>query len=341
MEPPQHGGKLLGSGVYGCTFEPAPRCAGGNVFKTVAGLPAVGKVTYKDASKELSFGRELMTLPLARQYFAVAATECRPAEPIADPDTDKCAAIEKATQQGSQLDMLIMPSAGESLDAWAKNLPRLATNFRRIFVHLLEGAIIYQGAGIVHNDIHMGNVLVDELGVARYIDFGLSFKVDAVHSWKDTGMIRTFYPNRASTPPEVHAMRMILNHIDIQTGVRYINQSNSFYEKMERLFPARESLTQAITDIQAFLRKYGEVVFLHRYAKQFDAWRIGIIFWRMWTDLMMWGGFKDTDVYRARDTYRRVLGGLTEFNPRKRLTVAAALRLLDPGNRIATAKSPT
>ena len=52
---------------------------------------------------------------------------------------------------------------------------------------------------------------------------------------------------------------------------------------------------------------------------------------------MMWGGFKDTEVYKSRDLYRRVIGGLTDFNPRKRLTVTAALRLLDPGNRLATA----
>lgn len=337
MEPPQHGGKLLGKGAYGCTFEPAPRCAGGNVFKTVTGLPAVGKITYKDASKELIIGRELMVLPLARQYFAVAATECHPAEPITDPDAGQCTAIEKAKKLDSQLDMLVLPSAGEPLYSWAKNLPRLAQNFRRIIIHLLEGATIYQNAGIVHNDIHMENVLVDNLGVARYIDFGLSFKVDAVRSWKDTGIFRTFDPSRALTPPEVHAMRMIFNRIDIHTGVRYINQGISFYEKMQRIFPARENLTQAMTDITAFIRKYGEVEFVHRYAKQFDAWRIGVLFWYMWYDLMMWSGFKETDVYRDRDLYRRVLGGLTEFNPRKRLTVAEALRLLDPGNRLASA----
>lgn len=337
MEPPQHGGKLLGSGVYGCTFEPAPRCAGGNVFKTVAGLPAVGKVTYKDAAKELGIGRELMALPLARQYFAVAATECRPAEPIVDPDVDKCEAIEKAKERGTRLDMLLMPSAGEPLYTWAKDLPRLAANFKRLLIHLLEGAVIYQNAGIVHNDIHMENVLVDELGVARYIDFGLSFKADAVRSWKDTGIFRSFDASRTLTPPEIHAMRMIFNHIDIHTGVRYINQSIAFYEKMERIFPARETLTQAMIDITARIRKYGEVEFVRRYAKQFDAWRIGILFWYLWYDLMKWGGFKDTEVYKSRELYRRVLGGLTEYDPYRRLTVADALRLFDPGNRLATA----
>lgn len=337
MEPPQYGGKLLGKGVYGCTFEPAPRCAGGNVFKTVAGLPAVGKVTYMDASKELRFGREIMALPLARQYFAVAATECRPAEPIADPDVGQCTAIKKAKERGSQLDMLLLPSAGEPLYTWAKNLPRLATNFRRIIIHMLEGATIFQNAGIVHNDIHMENVLIDELGVARYIDFGISFKVNALRSWKDTSLHRSFDPQRALTPPEVQAIRMIFSRIDIHTGVRSINRSISFYEKIERIFPARETLTKAMTDITARIRQYGEVGFVRRYAKQFDAWCIGVVFWWMWYDLMMWGGFKESDIYRDRDLYRRVFGGLTEFNPRKRLTVAAALKLLDPGNRLASA----
>jgi hypothetical protein len=33
----QTGGRLLGQGVYGCTFESAPHCAGGKVFKDIHG----------------------------------------------------------------------------------------------------------------------------------------------------------------------------------------------------------------------------------------------------------------------------------------------------------------
>jgi hypothetical protein len=337
MEPPQHGGKLLGSGVHGCTFEPAPRCAGGNVFKTINGLPAVGKITSEDPTDELRFGREIMALPLARQYFAVPTVNCRPAEPVADPDSHRCDVILDADEAGERLHMLIMPAAGQTIGAWAKDLPRLASQFQRIFIHLLEGATIYQRAGIVHNDIHTGNVLVDALDVARYIDFGLSFQPASVQKWDDTGISRRFHVRTLWQPPEVYAVRMLLSGVDVSTGVRQLMTMSSTYDKMEHMFPGRKTLAQVIASVHAFVRRHGEAALVRRYAKQFDAWRIGLMFWMFWYDLMSWSGFMATDVYKQRDIYRRVIGGLTDFDPQTRLTVSAALRLLDPTNRLAEA----
>ena len=162
----QIGGRLLGAGVYGCTFQPAPRCAGGDVFREIHGMPAVGKVTVEDPTDELSVGRAIMRLPLARQYFALPTASCKPAMPIEDDDARRCKIITEA-KRGSEFSLMAMPAAGQQLLGWSANAPRTAENYERIFVHLLEGMVIYQRAGYIHNDIHLGNVLVDAADVAR------------------------------------------------------------------------------------------------------------------------------------------------------------------------------
>lgn len=338
MSYSQLGGRLLGQGVYGCTFEPAPRCAGGDVFRRVGGLPAVGKVTVEDATEELGVGRAIMKLPLAAQYFAVPTETCRPEEPVADPDVRACRVISKAGI-GSRLTLLAMPAAGTALGKWSMNLPRLAENYERIFVHLLEGMVIYQRAGFIHNDIHHGNILVDEAGVARYIDFGLAFRPDEVRSWPDLNMSRRFSPKHVWQAPEMHAWRMYQNGVRLVDGLDVLRRMNPEYGRLENQFPGRLSALDAMTqflalpavgrnDVSAYARQFGTRV---------DSWRIGLAMWFLWDDLLHWSELRTTRLWNRRDVIRQVLRGLTEFSPMARLSAAAALNLLDPGNRIAGA----
>ncbi len=331
----QHGGKLLGKGVYGCTFDPTPRCADGAAIRSISGMPAVGKVTSEDISEELTIGREVMALPLAKQYFALPTVHCRPKEPIVDPDVSRCDLIQEATEEHIELDMLVMPYGGTTILKWSDDNARMATHYKRIFIHLLEGALIYQSAGIVHNDIHMGNVLVDDIGVARFIDFGLAFKPAKVNRWEDSGMGRRFKPRYTWEAPEIHAARMLFGRISVSVGTAMLKENSANYGRLERHFPARMPLQAALMAVVQEVQEMGSAAYLRRYAKQFDAWRIGLMMWLMWNDMLEWGRFMDTELYRRdRDVIRRVLGGLTDFNPRNRMTIEIALRTLDSRNRL-------
>jgi len=329
----QRGGVILGQGVYGCTFEPVPRCAGGQVFKKIGGLPAVGKLTSEDAGDELAIGKTIMGLPLASAYFALPSAGCTPAMPVDDPDARGCRVITESGE-GTKFSMLIMPAAGAQLIKYASNLPRLAANYRRLFIHLLEGANIYQKAGYVHNDIHMGNILVDDAGVARYIDFGLAFKIADVKRWEDAQLGTHFRPKYIWQAPEVHAWRMRLNGVRVTDGVQQLQDINPEYRRMENQFPGRKSATAALSDLIAKASRDGGA-FVREYGKRFDSWRLGLCMWFLWDDLVRWPGFVETPVYSERALYRKVLGGMTDFDPRTRLSMAAALRLLDPENRMA------
>lgn len=333
----QKGGRLLGTGVYGCTFQPAPRCAGGSVFREIHGLPAVGKVTVEDPTDELSVGRTIMDLPLAQQYFALPTEGCKPAMPIeGDADSRRCKIITEAGR-GSKFSLMAMPAAGQQLLGWAANAPRMADNYERIFVHLLEGMIIYQRAGYVHNDIHLGNLLVDAAGVARYIDFGLAFKVAEVTKWDDTNMGRRFSPKHIWQAPEIHAWRMYLNGVRLVDGLRQITEANPEYLRIQHQYPARKTALSAMTGFLAslYVARADMPAYVRQYGRRIDSWRIGICMWFLWDDLLAWPGFTRTALWGRRNVIRRVLGGLTDFDPVTRMEAAEALRILDPANRIA------
>lgn len=324
----QIGGRLLGSGVYGCTFEPAPRCAGGKVFKEVDGMPAVGKVTIEDSDDELRIGRAIMGLPLAKQYFALPTAGCVPATPIEDPDVKRCGIL---TDRGEKttLSLLLMPAGGSALSKVVDHdKPWIAANFLRIFVHLLEGMEIYQNAGFVHNDIHDGNILVDDRGVARYIDFGLAFRLVDVRRWEDANLGRTFRAKYVWQAPEVHAMRMYYGGISTEAGAAELLRVNPDYVALERMFPKRRRCADALAHFMredAAVRAGGTRV-IQEYGKRFDWWRIGLCMFIVWNELISWSGFWGTPLYKSqRDPVLAIVSGLTEFDPRIRWSPARAL----------------
>ncbi|NDE16944.1 hypothetical protein EBZ80_18650 [bacterium] len=343
----QVGGRLLGQGVYGCTFEPAPRCAGGRVFRDIGGRPAVGKVTVEDIGDELAAGRRVMALPMASAYFALPTVGCRPEMPLADPDASRCRVLTEATEEKRRsMEMLVLPAAGQQIVQWGAADPaRMAANFVRIFVHLLEGMVLYQDAGYVHNDIHEGNILVDERGVARYIDFGLAFRPAGVRTWEDANLGRTFRPKYIWQAPEVHAWRMALGGVSVRHGVAQLAAVNEEYGRLEAQYPARPS---ALASLHAFMSRDRYVAagdfggFARAYGPLFDSWRIGLCMWFQWNDLLRFGGIRETALWqRYRERVRAVIGGLTEFDPRRRWSARRALAVLDPGNRMAAAPAPT
>jgi hypothetical protein len=322
----QSGGRYVGKGAYGCSFTPAPACKSGKKYGIEGGVSTLGKIVYDDVADEFAISRIVMHLPDAMDYFAAPTRSCEPVLPIQDEEADKC----RLTDMTMTPTMLIMPYAGDPLISWASNLVRLSQNFIPLMRHLLKGIALYQTKDIVHNDIHMGNIVVDKEGVARFIDFGLAFVRSKVRGFEEAHHNRSFSPRLIWHPPEVQAMRIMLNRMEMADKVEEMETENPDLVRIGAQYPERKSgtllaaMTRFIRDHSTF--SYGS--FVRKYGLAFDAWRIGIVCWFMWNDLIKWPGLQFMPVWESREKVRAVLSGLTDFDPRTRLSIEEALARL-------------
>jgi serine/threonine protein kinase len=226
--------------------------------------------------------------------------------------------------------MLIMPYAGDPLVSWSTNLVALAQNLVPMMKHLLKGIQLYQGADIVHNDIHMGNIVVDKAGLARFIDFGLAFQKSKVRGFEEAHHNRDFSPRLIWHPPEVQAMRILLGGLRMEDSVEKMEEENDDLVTIGSQFPERRSgsLLTAMTRFAGAHSSLSYGAFVRQYGFAFDCWRIGLCFWYMWNDLVAWSGLQFMPVWGHRDTIQAIISGLTDFDPRSRMTVDAALARL-------------
>lgn len=305
----QSGGALLGKGSYACTFSPVPLCASGT-----PGAGTVAKVSVQDMSAEIATGRTLMGLKGGRDYFALPTGSCRPRLPIADPDAGKCHVLKK----NKPLTMAAMPDAGKSLTAWVRDNSMNANTLRSMLVHLLRGMVLYQRAGFVHNDLHGGNIMVGRDGVARYIDFGQGFSPAKLRTWEDLNLGRRFTAEYVWLAPEIHAIRAGRD----KAAVARLYGKVPEYKQLEALSSGRAGFITVLPQLAAKLADTDHVAWMRTNAFKIDWWRLGVTFWQIWRRIRS----RSSEADAALD---RVIAGLTEFDPARRMSPSAALRLLD------------
>jgi len=322
----QKGGKFVGKGAYGCSFTPAPPCLSGK--KYVSDKPTLGKIVYDDVRDEYEVSKIVMGLPDAAAYFAAPTRACSPEIPIDDPEASKC--VLKHMTGTTKPTMLIMPYAGDPLVSWSTNMVALAQNLVPMMRHLLKGIQLYQSADIVHNDIHMGNIVVDKAGIARFIDFGLAFQKSKVRGFEEAHHNRDFSPRLIWHPPEVQAMRIAIGGRRMAESVGEMEEENRDLVTIGSQFPERRS-GSLLAAMSRFVGAHSDLsygAFVRQYGFAFDCWRIGLCFWYMWNDLVAWSGLQFMPVWAHRDAIRTVISGLTDFDPRSRFTIEHALARL-------------
>ena len=119
-----------------------------------------------------------------------------------------------------------------------------------------------------------------------------------------------------------------MSGVGLADGAAQLKDNNVEYGKLEHQFPSHGSLESAVVRFMGETEN-NAVTFLKKYAKKIDHWRIGMMMWLLWVDLMESPTFMETELWKERrDTIRKVLDGLTQFDPRKRWTPVEALAAL-------------
>lgn len=328
------GGKLFDEGMYACIFTPPLECKP----KTREGLVEegtelpLGKLILKDeAEHEYNISKVIRQIPLWKNYFVVSESICEPAQQQKDKELKDCDILD--SYKLSEFRILTMPYGGVPLNLYRIDLTKF--DFMEFITHFIEAGALLNLFGIIHRDIHQGNILVDDENVPRIIDFNLA--IFAQKTVTAGSLTHTYNVVTGQEPPDstlVNAIRLghnaervidsIINKKPIMRKIRNILgiSATAQLQALERFYMDSKSV------------KAGNIVsWFNNYWRTIDSWAIGANIIMLISKLSLWPEF--TSIFkRARPKLMPVLKGLCEVSPVKRLDCIQALNMLAPNSFI-------
>lgn len=343
MADTQVGGKFLGQGGYGCTFMPPLLCKGESQSEQKKSL--VTKIAPKtEIISEIEIAKVLRTIPLSTNYFIYSIDDepCTPA-PESQQRTSSgkqrtdLFACNKLQSKGtlSYFYMYRMPYGGVGIKS---NEARF--NYWRLGKHLLEGLSLLLVSGIVHNDLHSGNIVIDEAQVPRIFDWGLAnFGPNASKEDLESLMDQPFAVRFRQQPPELHLF--------VQAYER-----GSIDEAIDRIIMGRQATVSWIQDILGVDREMireqfdtfrRDTLYLEKqldfraYWKthwpKTDSWSLGVILVKIAYDLNKRQTMFEKPFYiDKKDKIINCLRGMCNFNCFDRMNAVQALAVWDSPN---------
>ena len=334
----QRGGKIIGEGSYGCAFDRPLVCAS----KTSQGEghgKAVGKVSLRSqAQVEIRRSEMLESIPYAKNYYALIENTCElaPRKKQTDADFGKCEVIDEFPYK--DFVQIVMPYGGRSLDSMKKGINARTIHFYEFGRHWLEAGALLLSKGIIHYDLHTGNVLVKDPNTPILIDFGISWKSSILTEKTAAKLASSGYsPQYSHYAPELSLCEAVNDGLKLGDAVyRDIIEKNGTHAILEKVFgiPSKKSV-EALRDFAAdstSIEKRDWLSFYKTYWPKIDAWGFGRILLRIYALMVFDPNFKDNDA--RTHMYKTVFIRLLHPNPRRRINVAQALALWDPNSPI-------
>lgn len=320
------GGSLIGEGTYGCIFDTPLKCKNkvGELDKNV-----LHKLISKDeALDEFNITKIIRTIPLWRNYFAVAESICIPSPAQDDPELLKCSQFKE--YKLSEMRILSMRHGGYTSDMF--RFPLYEFNIMSFFIHLLEGCSLLTLKGIVHNDIHSRNIVIDKYNVPRFIDFNLSLNIFNYVEFN----LKYSLKYKQQTP-DFLLINAIALRDDYESVIQDIVYKRSVNKKIRNLLNYTNNemvadLNECYMKIDSF--KKGDIhKWFKYYWRKIDTWAIVVYIIEIILKLSIYPVFVHS-FSKYKDTIKSVLKKMCHFNPDKRIDAIQALHILKPDSFI-------
>jgi serine/threonine protein kinase len=327
------GGRLLDQGMYGCVFTPALKCKGVSVKPDQEDPfhPPVSKlILTDDAKQEFAVSEIIRQLPGWKRYFAVSESICEPSPKQTEKELNECEVLNDTPL--SEFRILSMPYRGTPV--YRHRFQIKDFDFISFVRHMLEAGSMLAIFGIVHRDLHLGNVLVDHKQVPRIIDFNLSIRV-LVDSITHPMVSHTFKPQLIQEPPDSALVMGIYAGHPSERIIQSIMRNKWILTKIQSLFGiSKEDMAEKLRELCKRSRSIqnGDTVgWFRTYWSKIDSWSIGVMIIDRMSSFSLWPEFGPM-MESARLKLNPILRKMCSIHPVDRIDCVEALEMLDPNN---------
>jgi serine/threonine protein kinase len=326
------GGKLFDEGMYGCIFTPPLECKDATKQIALDEDEQITKLILTESAKlEYSIGTSIRQIPLWKNYFIVSESICEPAPIQKDKDLSKCPILQDHPLKDFRI--LTMPYGGLPLSVYRINLSSF--NFMEFVIHFIEAGAILNIFGIVHRDIHQGNILVDDEQVPRLIDFNLAIPVK---SEVTSSKLRHKYDYvLGQEPPDSTLVNAVMLGFNYQRVIDSIVEKKPILKKVRNILGA--TVNEQLESLEKFYRESkavkagNQVGWFNNYWRTIDSWAVGVNIVDLISKLSLWPEFSYT-IKKISPKLFPVLRKLCDVNPKKRIDCVQALNYLAPNSFI-------
>jgi serine/threonine protein kinase len=328
------GGKLLDEGLYGCIYKPSLKCSENNTKKladTKNNLTLSKLIPSNYAEREFAVAKLISKIPLWRNFFIVSETICSPDSNQTDKDLSKCHVFED--YELSELKLLRMPYGGSSLSTYRFNIKTF--DFMNFIKHFISAGALLNLFGIVHRDIHHGNILVDDTMTPRIIDFNLAVFVKQKMTLETLKHVVSY--NISQEPPDSALINAIQFGYNPDKIIESTINKKTILRKISNLFGTSHS--EFVNSLQEFyntckdVQDGNSVEWFKQYWRTIDSWGIGVNIIDLILKLSLWSEFLPL-LNKHKDHLFPVLRALCAINPNERIDCVQALNYIDPNSFI-------
>jgi len=326
------GGRLIDQGNSGCIFTPPLHCK----YKKDEPTPIKGDklitklIRESDAKLEYSIATIVHGIPLWKNYFSVANSICTPSVKQTEKDLPECKPLEKSSIDKFQL--LSLTYAGVPIYRYKFTVSTF--DMMGFFTHLIGAGALLSLFGVVHTDLHMANILVDQHTIPRIIDFNLAIIKEQVTVNDITHAYGVLWSQES---PDATLMNAVAHGYKPSLVIPSIILKKPIMKKIRSVLSmTNETMIEQLEQFAATSTSIisGDVLkWFHAYWRTIDSWAIGAIMVDLLSSFSLMSGFTSM-IMKHKPQLMPLLRRMCAINPIHRIDCVQALYYLQPDHFI-------